>query len=119
MARKKRKPGMLERVVLRFLGRQKFAFQRTLCREFGLDRTTTAKLVRRLIKKGLIERERVWYRGRLTFKLFKVPDAAQRLKVLADVPCFVCRELDYCGQGGELTPVNCDKMEGWLRKGLL
>jgi len=106
---------MLEKLVLRLLRQRGFVLQRTVSRQFGIDRTTTAKLVRRLVSRWLVEREKTWYKGRVTFKLFRLPVRSQSLKMLVDIPCFGCREIDRCGVGSRnLSPVNCGKMDGWL-----
>ncbi len=87
--------------------------QSTLWGMLGIDNREGTKAVLSLVRKGLIKREPVVYKGRRTYKLIYTPTKAAKINIVvslnpvAKIPCFTCRELNRCGAGGYFTPEKC------------
>ncbi len=87
--------------------------QSTLWSMLGIDNREGTKAVLSLVRKGLIKREPVVYKGRRTYKLVYTPAKAAEINIVVNlnpvirIPCFICRELNRCGAGGYFTPEKC------------
>jgi len=87
--------------------------QSTLWGILGIDNREGTKAVLSLVRKGLIKREPIVYKGRRTYKLIYNPSKIVQLKILVNlnpvikIPCFTCKELQRCGAGGYFTPEKC------------
>ncbi len=87
--------------------------QSTLWGMLGIDNREGTKAVLSLVRKGLIKREPVVYKGRRTYKLVYSPSKTTQVKILINlnpvskIPCFTCKELQRCGAGGYFTPEKC------------
>lgn len=79
----------------------------------GIDNREGTKAVLSLVRKGLIKREPVVFKGRRTYRLIYSPARAARVKIVISldpvmhIPCFTCKELYRCGAGGYYNPFKC------------
>lgn len=93
--------------------------QRELWSILGLDSRSGARIISRLEKRGIVERERTIYKGKLTY-LVKVAKRYREKKyvspLLKEIPCFSCENLFRCGEGGEHDPAKCEKLSRWLEE---
>ncbi len=95
-------------------------YQHELWKALGLDSREGSRLALRLLKKGLIVREPAVHKGRRTYKLYLAKKTRQpaRLKVYIgsaiEIPCFTCKNLEKCHNGGFYDPVNCPILASWL-----
>ncbi len=87
----------------------------------GVDNREGSRAVLSLVRKGLIKREQMLYKGRKTYVLKYVPEKLEEvsLKVslnpVIKLPCFVCRELYRCGTGGFFNPYKCNLLTYFLQ----
>ncbi len=95
-------------------------YQHELWKMLGLDSREGSRLALRLLKKGLIVREPTVHNGRRTYKLFlakqvkKKPKISIRIGNAIEVPCFTCRNLDKCHNGGFYDPSTCPILASWI-----
>ena len=65
----------------------------------GVDNREGSRAVLSLVRKGLIKREQMLYKGRKTYVLKYVPEKLEEVSLrvslnpVIKLPCFVCREL--------------------------
>lgn len=80
----------------------------------GVDNREGSRAVLSLMRKGLIRREQVMYKGRKTYVLKYTPEKLERVNLKVNlnpvikIPCFTCRELYKCGMGGFFNPSKCN-----------
>lgn len=95
-------------------------YQHELWKALGLDSREGSRLALRLLKKGLIIREPTVHNGRRTYKLYvaKQEKLKARLEVhignAIEIPCFSCRNLEKCHNGGFFDPATCLILRRWL-----
>ncbi len=95
-------------------------YQHELWKMLGLDSREGSRLALRLLKKGLIVREPTVHNGRRTYKLFlakqvkKKPKISIRIGSAIEIPCFTCRNLDKCHNGGFYDPSTCPILAAWI-----
>ncbi|RLE82669.1 MAG: transcription factor TFIIIC [Thermoprotei archaeon] len=112
---------IIERKILRVLEEagDEGVVQRELWDIIGVDSRSGARIVARLEKMGLVERERIMYKGKATYILRvpkRVKEGVRIPAELREVPCFSCQYLDICGEGGSVNPERCIKLLRWLEK---
>ncbi|MCX8196509.1 MAG: Lrp/AsnC family transcriptional regulator [Acidilobaceae archaeon] len=94
--------------------------QSELWKELGLDSREGSRLVQRLVRKGLLDREEVVMNGRRTYKLSMRAKNSREQQVLVsldsimDLPCIVCPYLDQCEPGNAYEPATCPLMDNWV-----
>ncbi|MGB9623116.1 MAG: MarR family transcriptional regulator [Candidatus Bathyarchaeia archaeon] len=88
-------------------------FQSDLWKRLGLNSRDGSRIAQRLEDKGFIERRRVLYEGRWTYKLFSKQKKVD-LKSIVDAPCIKCDDVDKCMLGGEKSPINCEQLDQWI-----
>lgn len=80
----------------------------------GIDNREGSRAVLSLMRKGLIRREQVIYKGRKTYVLKYTPEKLERVNLrinlnpVIKIPCFTCKELYKCGMGGFFNPFKCN-----------
>jgi DNA-binding MarR family transcriptional regulator len=95
-------------------------YQHELWKALGLDSREGSRLALRLLKKGLIVREPAVHKGRRTYKLYLAKKTKQPIKLsihiglALEIPCFTCKNLEKCHNGGFYDPVNCPILAAWL-----
>ena len=88
----------------------------------GIDNREGTKAVLALVRKGLIKREPVVFKGRRTYKLIYSPTKLTKVKVVVklnpamEIPCFSCKELYRCGSGGYYNPFKCILLSRFLEE---
>jgi len=88
--------------------------QSSLSAKLDCSDTSADQLVRQLVQIGWLVRKPVVSRQVVrTFKL--VSDPTWPLRSVEDIPCFCCSSLDKCDRGRNSDPVNCQKLDDWLR----
>ncbi len=97
--------------------------QSTLWSTLGIDNREGTKIVLGLVRKGLIKREPVTFKGRRTYKLIYSPIKSAKLNIVVKlnpvmhIPCFTCRELLRCGMGGYYNPYKCLFLSHFIENG--
>ena len=87
----------------------------------GVDNREGTKAVLNLVRKGLIKREPIIYKGRRTYKLIYSPERVSKVNIIVSlnpvmgIPCFTCRELYRCGPGGYFNPYKCVFLSNFIR----
>ncbi len=85
----------------------------------GVDNREGSKAVLSLVRKGLIRREQIIYKGRKTYRLIYSPEAKEELSLkvnlnpVMEIPCFTCRELYRCGLG-YYNPYKCSLLSQYI-----
>ncbi|PUA33299.1 MAG: hypothetical protein B7O98_02380 [Zestosphaera tikiterensis] len=85
----------------------------------GVDNREGSKAVLSLVRKGLIRREQVVYKGRKTYRLIYSPEVREKLSLkvnlnpVMEIPCFTCRELYRCGLG-YYNPYKCNLLSRYI-----
>ena len=96
--------------------------QSTLWGMLGIDNREGTKAVLSLVRKGLIKREPIVYKGRRTYKLIYIPKTVGKVKIVVSlnpvmsIPCFTCKELQRCGAGGYFNPCKCVLLSNFIRR---
>lgn len=87
----------------------------------GVDNREGSRAVLSLVRKGMIRREQILYKGRKTYVLKYVPEKLEEidfkvsLNPVIKLPCFVCKELYRCGTGGFFNPYKCNLLTYFLQ----
>jgi len=81
---------------------------------FGCDESSVRRIIESLVKRGWLVREPFSFKSKARTWRLKAVDPRTSLASVADVPCVRCLEIDKCGQGLELDPTSCQKLDGWL-----
>ena len=95
--------------------------QSLLWKMLGIDNREGTKAVLNLVRKGLIKREPIVFRGRRTYRLIYSPRTIGRIKIVVSlnpvmsIPCFTCKELHRCGSGGYFNPQRCIMLSMFIR----
>ncbi len=84
-----------------------------LWRRLGATSREGSRIALKLVRRGLVRREKVLYNGRWTFKLYPT---WRRVTVdsILDCPCFACPDSPRCGPWGSTSPNECEKLTEWL-----
>jgi len=96
---------------------EKGLLQRELWKILGIDSRNGARIVRRLEQQGYLTREAVMYKGRKTYIIRITKKVLTPITVdfiLKSIPCFTCEYLERCGEGAEINPIKCKKINKWL-----
>jgi hypothetical protein len=80
-----------------------------------IDSGDASDIARKLERDGLVRRQRELHAGRWTYRLFATKKLVT-LDSIIDCPCTVCLDMDKCSAGGDISPINCDRMARWLVK---
>ncbi len=94
--------------------------QSELWRVLGVDSREGSKIVARLIRRGLLMREAIIYKGKKTYKLYysdsvRAPVSIHvNLNPVIEVPCFSCRQISRCGIGGYYDPTKCPLLTRYI-----
>lgn len=98
-------------------------FQNELWKRLNLDSREGSRLVLRLLRKGLIQREEVMVNGRKTYRLFIVEENRRKaftvkvkLARVVGIPCFTCTQLEECGYSELSDPRSCHLLDSWLQR---
>lgn len=109
----------LERKILEIVREsgEKGILQRDLWKILGIDSRNGSRVIRRLEQRGYLTREAVMYKGRKTYIVRATQKALTPLvidELLKSIPCFTCEYLEKCGEGAEINPTKCDKINKWI-----
>ncbi len=86
----------------------------------GVDNREGSRAVLSLVRKGLIRRDQIIYKGRKTYVLKYTPEKLERVNLkinlnpVVKIPCFICKELHKCGTGGFFNPYKCGLLTYFL-----
>lgn len=96
--------------------------QSQLIKMLGVDNRLGSKIVTRLVKRGLIKRDKVTVNGRMTYRLYLVDRTSPSLNIVVDVssiinvPCTTCPYRKECGIGNLYEPTTCPWLERWIAR---
>ncbi len=94
----------------------------------GLEPQRIARIVLKLAKLGLVKRQLVNVEGRSMYLVRALtveekPSIKQekslipiKLDLVAEIPCFYCKELDRCASGSPINPLKCMYLTNYLLK---
>jgi hypothetical protein len=105
----------LERMALKMVfeaGREGL-LQSDMWKGLGVTSREGSRLALKFEEKGAVERKKVLNNGRWTYKLFSMMKLVT-LESIKDCPCIVCENLDRCFDGGQVSPLNCEKLTLWM-----
>jgi len=94
--------------------------QSELWRILGIDSREGSKLIARLMRKGLLMREAITYKGKKTYILryadnTRAPvSVSVNLNPVVEVPCFACKQINRCSIGGYYDPTRCPLLTRYL-----
>ncbi len=87
--------------------------QSDMWKGLGVTSREGSRLALKFEEKGAIERKKVLNNGRWTYKLFSQINLVT-LDSIMGCPCIVCEGLDKCFEGGQVSPLNCQKLALWM-----
>lgn len=87
--------------------------QSELWKRLGASSREGSRLALRFERRGLIERKKVLHEGRWTYRLTSKRREIS-LKSIADCPCFLCEDMERCYEGGDISPISCEKLTEWI-----
>ncbi|MEM1623023.1 MAG: hypothetical protein QW780_05515 [Sulfolobales archaeon] len=94
--------------------------QSELWRILGIDSREGSKLIARLMRKGLLTREAITYKGKKTYILRYADNTRAPINVfinlnpVVEVPCFACKHINRCSIGGYYDPTRCPLLTRYL-----
>lgn len=109
--------------------RGEYVMLKDVWKELGMRSKAGMPYVNKLVKKGLLVKERVGgdkrilYRVKLTELGLRLATELEKAGSLAKltmyntaskVPCFYCPYIDICGTIEEITPEKCEYMNKWI-----
>jgi len=86
------------------------------------DSRQIARLVLRLVRKGLVRRQPVKQNSRSTYLLEAVLSPIQTIKIplkldmVLEIPCFTCKELERCNEGNYFSPSHCPYLTRYIQQ---
>jgi len=87
--------------------------QSDLWRKLDATSRVGSSIALKLEAKNIIRREREFADGRWTYRLF-IKKKPLTVDSILDVPCFLCKDIDRCESGGQISPNTCNKLSRWL-----
>ena len=84
-----------------------------LWRELGATSREGSRIALRLLRKGLIRREKELYNGRWTYRLYPKWKHASIDPILG-CPCLLCPDDPRCGPWGSTSPNECERLTRWI-----
>ena len=87
--------------------------QSELWKKLGANSREGSRLAIRFEEKGSVERRKVLYKGRWSYKLFSKKELVT-MKSIEGCPCLVCADIDKCFESSVRDPVNCQELTSWL-----
>ena len=87
--------------------------QSDMWKRLGVTSREGSRLALKFEEKGAVERRKILNNGRWTYKLFSKTKLVT-LESIKDCPCIVCENLDKCFEGGQVSPLNCEKLTLWM-----
>ncbi|RLG78030.1 MAG: hypothetical protein DRO12_00510 [Thermoprotei archaeon] len=85
------------------------------------DSRQIARLVLRLVKKGLVRRQPVRQDGRSTYLLEAILSPLHTIRMpikienVIAIPCFTCKELERCNEGNYHSPTRCPYLTRFIQ----
>ncbi|AAY80677.1 hypothetical protein [Sulfolobus acidocaldarius] len=92
--------------------------QRDLIKNLGLDARVANTVIKKLIEQKKIKKKSIKENGKNVIKLF--PNEEERIVIyvklenIVEVPCFTCKNLSKCGNGGITTPSSCSILSKYI-----
>ncbi|MFQ6053835.1 MAG: transcriptional regulator [Candidatus Bathyarchaeia archaeon] len=87
--------------------------QSEMWKRLGVSSREGSRLALKFEEKGIIERRKVLYNGRWTYRLH-----SKRQPVTIDsikgCPCLRCDDVDKCFEGGTRSPIDCPELTEWI-----
>ena len=93
--------------------RNEGVLQCDLWRDLKANSREGSRISIRLEKRNLIRREKEFYEGRWTYRIFPKKHPVE-MNLILDVPCVSCVEIPKCEPGNEVSPNFCVKLTQWL-----
>jgi len=87
--------------------------QSDLWRKMNASSREGSRISIKLENKGLIYRERELHNGRWTYRIHSKRQPVSIDSILA-CPCLTCPDNPRCEAGGTISPINCEKLTGWI-----
>ena len=87
--------------------------QSDLWRDLKANSREGSRISIRLEKRNLIRREKEFYEGRWTYRIFPKKHPVE-VGLILDIPCVSCLEIPKCESGSEVSPNFCVKLTQWL-----
>ena len=84
-----------------------------LWRDLKANSREGSRISIRLEKRNLIRREKEFYEGRWTYRIFPKKHPVE-VGLILDVPCVSCLKIPKCESGSEISPNSCDTLTRWL-----
>ncbi len=84
-----------------------------LWRDLSANSREGSRISIRLEKRNLIRREKEFYEGRWTYRIFPKKHPVE-VGMILDVPCVSCVETSKCESGSGMSPNFCAKLTQWL-----
>jgi len=114
---------ILERKILEIIKDvgDKGIIQREIWKKINVDSRKGIKIIKRLERMGLLEREPLIQGGRKTYILRPTPKVFKKIRLpefLEDIPCFYCPYLHQCGSG-EHDLYSCKIIDKWIKEKIL
>ncbi len=97
---------------------EKGIIQREIWKKINVDSRKGIKIIKRLERMGLLEREPLIQGGRKTYILRPTPKVFKKITLpdfLDDIPCFYCPYLHQCGSR-EYDLYTCKIIDKWINK---
>lgn len=88
-----------------------------LIKELGLDSRTANLALRKLMSKKVIRKNSVKENGRTVVKYFINEEPTLitvNLDSVMEIPCFTCKNLTKCGNGGVISPTTCTYLSKYI-----
>lgn len=87
--------------------------QSEMWKTLGVTSREGSRLALKFEEKGVVERRKVLHGRRWTYKLFSQIKPVT-IDSIMDCPCIVCKDLEKCFTGGQLSPLHCPLLTAWV-----
>ena len=89
--------------------------QSELWKKLEISSRKGSQIVKELVEKGLVDRERVLHEGRWTYKLF-IKKKEKGIDLIKDIYCLVCPHEPRCSKDEPKYLIKCIYLEDWAMR---
>ena len=87
--------------------------QSDMWKKLGSTSSEGSRIGIKLEEKGNVNRRKVLHNGRWTYRLFSLRKPIT-IDSINDCPCIVCEDLEKCFDGGQISPLSCQRLTLWM-----
>ncbi|MFW9830457.1 MAG: hypothetical protein ACFFD8_01575 [Candidatus Thorarchaeota archaeon] len=86
-----------------------------LAQQIGKVETSLLKVIDSLTAEGHVKKIEEQQDGKPVIRVVWLDHDEGEWDTLQGCPCFICQDIEQCGTGQPISPLNCDKLNCWIK----